>query len=87
MKTIQALQAIRQQATVTADQRIEIRDLPFQPGAMVEVIVVEQDGRQQGRKEPEVYGTIEKIKKKREFPRYTLREIENIIHQSRGVSE
>ena len=42
MKAAQALQAVRKRVRVGRDQRVEIGELPFQPGTEVEVIVVGQ---------------------------------------------
>jgi len=87
MKAAEALQAIRQRVKVSRDQRIEIGAVPFQPGSEVEVIVV---GSAREKKEepegPQIYTYAERLKKQKGIPRYTVREIERIIHQSRGLS-
>lgn len=87
MKAAKALQAIRQRVTVSRDQRIEIRAVPFQPGSEVEVIVV--GATRENKEEPEgtqIYTYAERLKRQKRIPRYTAREIERIIHQSRGLS-
>ena len=86
MTKMQSLQAIRKRVRVSHDQRIEIGGLPFQPGSEVEVIVVARGDRQRRVKDQDIYGYVEKLKRKRGIPQYTLKEIERIIHQSRGLS-
>jgi hypothetical protein len=86
MTKMQSLQAIRKRVRVSHDQRIEIDGLPFQPGSEVEVIVVEREERQRRVEGQDIYGYVERLKKKKGMPQYTLREIERIIHQSRGLS-
>lgn len=86
MTKMQALQAIRKRVRVSQDQRIEIDGLPFQPGSEVEVIVVARGERLRRVGGQDIYGYVERLKKKKRMPQYTLREIERIIHQSRGLS-
>jgi hypothetical protein len=85
MKTVQAVQAVRTRVKVSSDQRVEIKGLPFQPGSEVEVIVVGSEKGQEGAAGQDIYAYTERLKKKKGIPRYTLKEIEQIIHQSRGL--
>jgi len=86
MKTVKALQAVRRRVKVSRDQRVEVSGIPFQPGSEVEVIVVGQARGQEKEEGKNIYAYAERLKRKRGIPRYTLREIERIIHQSRGLS-
>ena len=85
MKTVKAVQAVRQRVRVGRDQRIEIKAVPFQPGSEVEVIVVGEEVSTEESAEGDIYAHAERLTKKKRFPRYTLRTIERIIHQSRGL--
>jgi len=85
MKTVKVVQAVRQRVRVSRDRRVEIRAVPFQPGSEVDVIVV---GGEASVEEPaleDVYMYAERLRKQKRLPRYSLREIEGIVHQSRGV--
>jgi hypothetical protein len=85
MKTVKAVQAVRQRVRVSRDRRIEIRAVPFPPGSEVDVIVV---GGEVPTKEPtkeDIYIYTERLKKNKRLPHYSLPEIEEIIHQSRGL--
>ena len=85
MKTVKAVQAVRQRVRVSRDRRVEIKAVPFPPGSEVDVIVV---GGEASMEEPaleDVYMYAERLRKQKRLPRYSLREIEEIIHQSRGV--
>ncbi|MGH7964861.1 MAG: hypothetical protein ACRERD_24115 [Candidatus Binatia bacterium] len=87
MKAAEALQAIRQRVKVSRDQRVEIRAVPFQPGSEVEVIVVgPARGTKEEAEETPIYAYAERLKRQKGIPRYTVEEIERIIHQSRGLS-
>lgn len=84
MKTVKAVQAVRQRVRVSRDRRIEIRAVPFQPGSEVDVIVVGGEIPTEEPAKEDIYTYTERLKKNKRLPHYSLREIEEIIHQSRG---
>lgn len=86
MKAARAVQAIRQRVKVSRDRRVEIKAVPFHPGSEVEVIVVAATPEQAEKPEANIYEYAEKLTKRKVIPRYTLRDLERIIHQSRGVN-
>lgn len=79
------MKAYRRVTQVTKDKKISIEQIPFRPGTTVEVIVREtsKDG---GKKAVNIYDYTRDLVKRKRLPRYGLREIERIIHESRGVS-
>ena len=86
MKTTRAVQAIRQRVKVSRDRRIEIKAVPFRPGSEVEVIVVASAPEQTRQQDATIYDYAEQLVQRKTIPRYTLRDLERIIHQSRGVN-
>ena len=86
MKAARALQAIRQRVKVSRDRRIEIKAVPFHPGSEVEVIVVAAAPEQAKKQEANIYDYAETLIQRKAIPRYTLRDLEQIIHRSRGVN-
>jgi hypothetical protein len=79
------LKAYRLVTRVAKTKRIAIGRVPFRPGTTVEVVVRETSGddRQRGAR---IYDYTRELVKRKPLPRYGLREIERIIHESRGVS-
>ena len=77
------LRAIRQKVKVGVGRRAEITGLPFSPGSEVEVIVVGPAIRK-GKEAPEsIYDYTESLTRTKKIPRYSMKQIEEIIHQSR----
>jgi hypothetical protein len=70
-------------ARVAKDKKIAIERVPFRPGTTVEVIVRET-GKNGRRKIVGIYDYTRELVKRKRLPRYNLREIERIIHESRG---
>ena len=79
------MKAYRLVTRVAKTKKIAVGRVPFPPGTTVEVIVREtsRDGRQ---KVASIYDYTRELVKQKRLPRYSLREIERIIHESRGVS-
>ena len=86
MKAAKAVQAIQQRVKVSHDRRIEITSVLFHPGSEVEVIVVATTPEPAATQETNIYEYAEKLKQRKAIPRYSLRDLERIIHQSRGVN-
>ena len=74
------LRAIKRKLKVQSGSRAEITNLPFAPGSEVEVIVVGADTRATG---GSIYDYTESLARKKRLPRYSMRQIEKIIHESR----
>jgi hypothetical protein len=74
------MRAYRKLTRVAQDRGVRLGKLPFKPGTSVEVIVVPA-----GRPEPSIYQRTAAVVKRRRLPRYSLREIERIVHETRGV--
>ena len=87
MKAAKAVRAVRRRVRVSRDRRIEIKSVPFQPGSEVDVIVVGGETTPEEETKEDIYNYTEQLKKNKRLPRYSLREIEEIIHQSRGLRD
>jgi hypothetical protein len=77
------LRAVRQKVKVGAGRRAEITGLPFSPGSEIEVIV-EGPAIGRGKDSPEsIYDYTESLTRTKKIPRYSMKQIEEIVHQSR----
>lgn len=76
------LRAIKKRVKVQRGSRAEITDLPFPPGSEIEVIVV-VPGSKKGLGPETIYDYTESLTRKKGIPRYSVKQIEAIIHQSR----
>jgi hypothetical protein len=75
--------AVRKKVKVGVGRRAEITGLPFSPGSEVEVIIV-GPGIGKGKDSPEsIYAYTESRTRAKKIPRYSMKQIEEIIHQSR----
>lgn len=83
MQKQKLLRAVRKKVKVGAGRRAEITGLPFSPGSEVEVIVVgPRIGK--GKDSPEnIYDYTASLTRTKKIPRYSTKQIEEIIHQSR----
>jgi hypothetical protein len=83
MERQKILRAVRQKVKVGAGRRAEITGLPFSPGSEIEVIV-EGPAIGRGKDSPEsIYDYTESLTRTKKIPRYSMKQIEEIIHQSR----
>jgi hypothetical protein len=83
MERQKILRAVRKKVKVGVGRRAEITGLPFSPGSEVEVIVV-GPGTRRGKDSPEsIYNYTESLTRTKKIPRYSMKQIEEIIHQSR----
>lgn len=74
------MKAIKTFAEVGSDKSLVLKSLPFVPGSRVEVIVFPAaDGE-------DVFSTMDKIVKKKRIKPLTMKQLEKIIHDIRGVS-
>jgi len=83
MEREKLLRAVRKKVRVGVGRRAEITGLPFSPGSEVEVIVV-GPGTGEGKGSAEsIYEYTKSLTRKKKIPRYSMKQIEEIIHQSR----
>jgi len=74
------MRAVKTYAEVGSDKSLILKSLPFAPGSKVEVIVFPaEDGE-------DVFPTMDRIVKKRGIKPLTMKQVEQIVHDVRGVS-
>jgi len=73
------MKAIKKLVEVERDKSVTLRSLPFKPGSRVEVIVLPSV------KEGDIFTFTDSVVKKKKIAPMSLREIEKIVHQVRGV--
>jgi len=83
MDKTKVLRAIRKKVKVQRGSWAEITDLPFTPGSEVEVIVVGPEPKRAKRLRESIYDYTESLTRKKGIPRYSMKQIEEIVHQSR----
>ena len=83
MERAKVLQAIRKKVKVQRGSRAEITNLPFETGSEVEVIVVGSEPKRGLGPGESIYDYTESLSRKKRIPRYSMKQIEQIIHQSR----
>lgn len=71
------MRAFKQIVTVGRKKEILIKDVPYSPGSDVEVIILPS--------ETNIFKYTNNLVKKKKIPRYSLKEIENIIHEHRDI--
>jgi len=74
------MRRFRRRIKVTQDQGVRLGKVPFKPGTLVEVIVLPTRGA-----ERPIYRFTDSLVKRRQIPRYSLKAIERIVHESRGI--
>lgn len=85
MEKAKVLRAIKRRVKVKSGNRAEIENLPFAPGSDVEIIVVGPEVNRDKGAEKTIYDYTRSLVSKKRLPRYSMKEIEAIIHQSRAV--
>ena len=83
MEKAKLLRAIRKRIKVRRGSRAEITDLPFAPGSEVEVIVVGPEPKRDKKLRENIYDYTESLTRRKGIPHYSMKQIEEIIHQSR----
>jgi len=73
------MKAIKKLVEVERDKSVTLRSLPFKPGSEVEVIILPSD------KERDIFAFTDRVVKKKKIAPMSLREIERIVHEVRGV--
>jgi len=73
------MRAVKTYAEVGSDKSLILKSLPFAPGSRVEVIVLPTtDGE-------DVFPTMDRIVKKKGIKPLTMKQVEKIVHDVRGV--
>jgi hypothetical protein len=83
MQNARTFRAVRKKVRIKADRRAEITGLPFAPGSEVEVIVVGPATPKVKATEKSIYDYTQSLMKKKRMPRYSMKQIEQIVHESR----
>lgn len=71
------MEAYKQILTVGKNREILIEGVPYSPGSKVEVTVL-PSGKS-------IFEYTDNLVQKKGIPRYTLKEVEDIIHEYRGI--
>lgn len=82
MERTKLVLAIRKKVRVQKGRRAEITDLPFPPGSQVEIIIVGSQPKKGARQE-NIYAYTDSLTRRKGIPRYSMKQIEEIIHKSR----
>ncbi len=72
------MQAIKKIVSVEKNKSITIKSLPFKPGSKVEVIILPSE-------EKDIFSYTDEIVKKKGFKPMSMKEIEKIVHEVRGI--
>lgn len=83
MQIAKSFRTVRKTVKVTAGRRAEISGLPFAPGSEVDVIVVGPATVKARNAGKSIYDYTESLTKSKRLPRYSVQQIEKIIHDSR----
>lgn len=83
MQTAKSFRTVRKTVRITAGHRAEITNLPFAPGCEVDVIVVGPTTAKSNTADRPIYAYTESLTKRKRIPRYSLKQIEAIVHESR----
>ncbi len=73
------MKAIKKFAEVASDKSLILKSLPFPPGSRVEVIVFPVAD------EEDVFDAMDSVVKKKEIKPLTMKQVERIVHDARGV--
>jgi metal-responsive CopG/Arc/MetJ family transcriptional regulator len=72
------MQAVKKIVSVEKNKSITIKSLPFKPGSKVEVIILPAE-------EKDIFSFTDELVKKKGIKPMSLKEIEKIVHEVRGV--
>ncbi len=71
------MEAYKQILTVGKNREILIEGVPYSPGSKVEVTVLPT--------EKSIFKYTDNLVQEKSIPRYTLKEVEDIVHEYRGI--
>jgi hypothetical protein len=83
MQTAKSFRTVRKTVRIKSGHRAEITDLPFSPGCEVDVIVVGPATEKATAASRPIYAYTESLMKRKRIPRYSMKQIEDIVHESR----
>jgi len=69
---------------VQRGRRAEITNLPFPAGSEIDVIVTAAPARKSKKIAASVYDHTAEVLRRKQIPRYSMKQIEDIVHQSRA---
>ena len=72
------MQAVKKIVSVEKNKSITIKSLPFKPGSKVEVIILPSE-------EKDIFSYTDELVKKKGIKPMSIKEIEKIVHEVRGV--
>lgn len=72
------MRAVKQMIKVERDKSVTVKSLPFKPGSNVEVIVIPAA-------EEDIFTFMDKTVKKKKIAPMTMKEVEKIVHEARGL--
>ena len=84
MQNSKVSQPIRKRVKVQRGRRAEITNLPFPAGSEIDVIVIAAQARASKKRGESIYDHTAAIVRKKRIPHYSMKQIEDIIHQSRA---
>ena len=73
------MRAVKTYAEVGSDKSLILKSLPFAPGSRVEVIDFPRAD------DKDIYSTMDRIVKKKGIKPLTMKQVEKIVHDVRGV--
>jgi hypothetical protein len=73
------MKAVKKFAEVGSDKSLLLKSLPFPAGSKVEVIVLPAAA------EDDVFASMDKIVRKKGIKPLTMKQVERIVHDARGV--
>ena len=83
MQIAKSFRTVRKTVRIKAGHRAEITGLPFAPGCEVDVIVVGPTTAKATTADRSIYAYTESLSKRKRIPRYSMKQIEEIVHESR----
>jgi hypothetical protein len=84
MQNAKVSQPIRKRVKVQKGRRAEITDLPFPAGSEIDVVVTAAEARTNKKSAESIYDHTAAVVQSKRMPRYSMKQIEEIIHQSRA---
>ncbi len=83
MRIAKSFRTVRKTVRVKTGHRAEISGLPFAPGSKVDVIVVGPATAKAKTADRSIYDYTQLLSKSKRIPRYSMKQIEQIVHESR----
>ena len=85
MQNVKVSEPIRKRVKVQRGRRAEITNLPFPAGSEIDVIVIAAQARASKKRGESIYDHTAAVVRRKRIPRYSTKQIEDIIHQSRAI--